>query len=465
MSNNGARTGFQPVGHSNPTLAFDPGPANDYTGAQQFLDLMRTMRPWQGESDRGRPKLELDALERAGVLSDDGYPTRIPAGYDKVTGIWNIGGALRVDDTLKVPFVLTYDGEGEVEIGGARILSQEEGRIVFVPTTAIRLHIHETDPRGTGDYVRNMQLVEQSKAPLLEAGAVFDPDFIALIDDARELRFLAWSDVNGNPVREWRDLPAMTGPNDGAGVHPAYQVRLANEVGADPWFLMPHLASESFMRTFATYVRDNLDPKLTARIEYSNEAWNFQFAQADYLQRQGIREWGVDGAEQDQYVKKATEMAQIWREVFADEPGRLKVVLAGQAASTHVTKELLTAQTWRQKEPGAWVDPTETFDEFGITTYFGRSAGVDPKPRNDIAAILRDKSIGDNYKAAADYLERYLLSKGAPDGVPGALDRVQRQADVVKPTGLDLVAYEGGNSIVTGFFPGSTRARNADVLD
>jgi hypothetical protein len=62
------------------------------------------------------------------------------------------------------------------------------------------------------------------------------------------------------------------------GVPVEYMVQLANTLNADPWFGIPHLAndllsdnpSDPYVRQFATYVRDHLNPNLKSYVEYSN---------------------------------------------------------------------------------------------------------------------------------------------------------------------------------------------------
>jgi hypothetical protein len=58
-------------------------------------------------------------------------------------------------------------------------------------------------------------------------------------------------------------------------------------VKVDPWFCMPHLADDDFVRQFAVLVKERLDPSLKVYVEYSNEVWNGQFKQAHHAMEQG----------------------------------------------------------------------------------------------------------------------------------------------------------------------------------
>ena len=73
-------------------------------------------------------------------------------------------------------------------------------------------------------------------------------------------------------------------------------VALANQTGTEPWFTMPAGADEEYIRNFATYVRDHLDPGLQVHVEYSNEMWNWAFGQTQWLGAQTKAAWGsTDG--------------------------------------------------------------------------------------------------------------------------------------------------------------------------
>jgi hypothetical protein len=69
------------------------------------------------------------------------------------------------------------------------------------------------------------------------------------------------------------------------GVPVERMVELANTLGADPWFCVPHQASDDYVRQFASLLHARLDPGLRPHIEYSNEVWNRGFAQSQWRWR------------------------------------------------------------------------------------------------------------------------------------------------------------------------------------
>ncbi len=64
-------------------------------------------------------------------------------------------------------------------------------------------------------------------------------------------------------------------------------VLLANTLGSNAWFNMPHLATDEYVRNFATLVLRALRPDVDIYVEYTNEAWGTLFAGGQYAQQQG----------------------------------------------------------------------------------------------------------------------------------------------------------------------------------
>src|SRR5690606_9369599 len=124
-------------------------------------------------------------------------------------------------------------------------------------------------------------------------------------------------------------------------------VALANQTGADPWFNMPHMATDDYMRRFAEYVRDNLDPALKAHIEFSNEVWNWQFSQAQWAEAEGKKRWGQDSKWVEFYGLRAAQMAQMWDEAFADQAStRLVKVISTQTGWLGLEEAILGTPLW-----------------------------------------------------------------------------------------------------------------------
>jgi len=113
------------------------------------------------------------------------------------------------------------------------------------------------------------------------------PDYVASLSTFRVLRFMDWQPTNSSTVREWADrtLPGRRPGKNGASYEDA--VKVANAVGADPWFCIPHEASDDFVTQFATMLKANLGSSRKVYFEYTNETWNSIFNQYAYCVAQG----------------------------------------------------------------------------------------------------------------------------------------------------------------------------------
>lgn len=435
-----------------PTLALGLGQVRDYSTQMAFLDIAKSMRPWVGQIEgQGYGAVSFDELKDMGALDANGWPTFIPEGVDSVDTVFAWYG---VDDAVSYragTYVLEYEGEGELRLNHhTEILSEEPGRIVFSVTgdQNLSFKILSTDPDRTGDYIRDISIVKEENIALHEAGAIFNPDWLEMIKDVRQLRFMDWGETNNSKMSEWSERPTLDKFTWGGESIPVeVMVRLANELGTDAWFTMPATASEDYIRQFATYVRDNLDPELTASVEFSNETWNWGFVQARDIQNKMKADWGADADGGDLFsytAKMATEMAMIWDEVFSESdnaPGLTKV-LATQTSFSGRTKLLLEASSWFEHEPDAAVAPADVFDAVAATTYFGSDVSLRADQRDALLAAIADPEID-----AFDWLAEKLMDPEFSSSIPQTLEWLRAQKDLVEAHGLDLVAYEGGQHV------------------
>jgi Ca2+-binding RTX toxin-like protein len=438
------------VGDSSPSLAFNLMRVADWGTQSPFLDIAKIMRPWTLYSANWSNPTSFSDIPD-GVLDADGWPVSLPEGGFLHT-IWSWANGPEAAAERGGVYELNYEGEGEVSLQkGVTILSSEPGRIVFETPgdEVIQMLITATDPNGVGDYIRNISIVHEDDVALHEAGAIFNPDWLALIDDAAQLRFMDWMMTNNSPNAEFSDL-SMAGRFTWAGetgVPLEIMVELANQTGADPWFTLPHNASPDMVREFATYVRDHLDVRLKATVEFSNELWNGSFQQSHVTQARAVAEWGLAADDWTGIMqfqgKLATEVAMIWDDVFGNEANaRLYKVLASQTASPFRSNQMLNPTLWAEKEPGAAVDPAVVFDALAVTSYFG--SGFINKA--DLRGLMLE-AIADPAVDAQLWLKDMLLDPAVKTSVPYMLMYMGRQSDVAESFGLDLILYEGGQHV------------------
>lgn len=190
-----------------------------------------------------------------------------------------------------------------------------------------------------------------------DTGSPFHPLFLERLRPFSVLRFMALQETNGSTIQTWADRRPADAVRQGSGpggspgepgvngMSLEYMVQLANDLDANPWFNMPHAADDDFVRRFAHYVHEHLEPGRQVHVEWANEVWNFAWgfdasrwvdAQAQLPANAGLSHWQVAGRE-------AKRDMDIWSDVFADAPGRLVRIAAGWSANEWVTNEIATA--------------------------------------------------------------------------------------------------------------------------
>ncbi|MEL6973058.1 MAG: hypothetical protein AAFO02_23030 [Bacteroidota bacterium] len=433
-------------GLTNPTLAINLSSVRDFKPGLQFLDLAQMMRPWHAIKYK-KPHsegLSINQLKNQGYLDPYGWPIKIPPGHDALRSVMNWGNN-PVDNQFKIGrYILTYKGKGEVVLNSdAKVIEAKPGKIIFDNEAGKKffLDIVSTDPDNTGDYIRDISIVKDSNWELYQSGAIFNPKWINLINDVRQIRFLDWIHANNSSVVQWSDR-AKLGSAFNFRVPLEYMVQLSNEIGAEPWFTMPHAANEDYIRNFATYVRDHADPNLPIRVEYSNEVWNWQFKQAQWVLQKSIEEWGIE-SHAAYHAKKAVETALIWNEVFGVEAeDRLIHVLGAHAINSSRSKRLLEARDWQEAEPNNFVSPSTVFDELAITNYFGGMTMRDTEKQADLLQAIKSTDVD-----AVAFLTERLRDPRYRRSLPELEIEWREHADVAHKYDLKIVAYEGGQHV------------------
>lgn len=433
-------------GLDNPLLAINLSDVRDWSPGLQFIDIMKLARPFVAVSQKkSLPWLQNQELRIRGFLDPKGWPLRIPDEYDYIQTFWQWNSLPEQADIVRGRYLLRYDGRGKIRLKGKglTVLSETPGEIWLnlEDSQTFFLRIVETDPENTGDHLRNITLVAEKNLDLHTLGAVFNPDWLRLIEDVRQIRFMNWEQTNNSSVVGWTDR-THRGDASTFTVPLEDMVQLANEIGAEPWFTLPHLADETHIRNFATYVRDYLDPRLPIRVEYSNEVWNWRFRQAKWVARQSVETWGKD-KHIAYHTKKAVETALIWDDVFGSAAEtRLVHVLGTQAVNTWRSKTMLEARQWRRHEPNTFVDPKTVFDELAITHYFGGHTMRDKLAQAELLFAIKTPEIN-----ATALLAARLRDSEYPSSLLVRAQQWREHAELAHAYGLRIVAYEGGQHV------------------
>ena len=440
---------------SNPTLSFGLSGISDWSTQMPFRDIMKYSRSWIGHEPGKWGGMTAGDLAAGGYLDADGWPMRMPPELGAIGTIWDWGGSAwdpAAAASRAGIYVLSYEGRGKLEVGGdVKVLNSRPGQMLFENLTGASMWVNiiETDPGQTGDYVRNITVARQELAVGLAAGQIFSPAWLAVVQDARELRFMDWMNTNGATSASWEDRPLVDDVRWDGGVPVEVMVTLANQTGTEPWFTMPAGADEAYIRNFATYVRDNLDPGLEVHVEYSNEMWNWAFVQTHWLSEQAKTVWQTeDGAAWLDYAAMlATRSALIWDDVFgAEAAARIDHVMGTQTANSWIAERLLAAPLWQEMDPEGYVAPSTVFDSLAVTTYFGGSTMGDEGPRVEFLAVLKTPGID-----ATAWLTGKLMDPAYGQSIPMVMEWWAANRAVADQYGLDLIAYEGGQHVLHSF--------------
>jgi len=310
------------------------GPA-DWNTELAFVDVFRMSRPWVSQRKGSRwgqgPALDLD---------EHGWVKRLETGCWAETPLCTIpNGHYPAGD-----YTVLYEGEGKLDVwNAATVVSREPGRMVIRVDPArggFFLRLMATNP---ANYVRNIRVIMPGFEKTYRQEP-FHPVFLKRWQGVACLRFMDWMHTNGSKIRTWSERPKPEDATFSAkGVALEVMIDLANRLKADPWFCIPHLADDEFVRNFAQMVRERLDPDRKVYIEYSNEVWNGQFPQSRYAGEEGMKlgfgqkPWEAAWC---YTAYRSVQIFTIWQRVFGGT-GRLVRVLPSQAANPYVSERVL----------------------------------------------------------------------------------------------------------------------------
>ena len=406
-----------------------------YSEEYAFDDISNSVRPLFAQKNGAAWAVS----DPGGVaFGADGYPTFIANNHSART-LW---------DTPKGhaggQHVLLWEGTGNIGMiltPGNDIVSSAPGRIVFnlpVAASSYSRRGFEIQSSDVNDPVRNIRIVPIGQEAAYTGGAPSNP-FRSVFHDRWSnmgaFRYMNWTKVNGSSQSNWADRPkpgdfTQAGDN---GIALETQINNANITQTQPWFTVPHLATDDFVQNMATLIRDNLDSGLAARIEFSNEVWNSAFSQTQYAISQaptiGENADGLGGLRW--YSHRSVEIFDIFENVFtsggANPAGmdRLVRVMASQAANDWVAQQVLE-----------YDDAYLKTDALAIAPYFG--GGV--QAGTDADTWLN-----------ATWPERIVMVE---QDLQTAMNNMDNHADLLNDTtdgqgnniysNIKLFAYEGG---------------------
>lgn len=393
-------------------------------------------------------------------------------------------------------FTVLYEGEGHIDYHGTvRNLKRRPGHHTFdLDEGGLFLNITEVNP---DDPIRDIRMLLpggrcaddafaycEDDAACGDARCVpfvenydeqpFHPQFLAELRPFRAFRFMDWMHTNREvaqedgvdepePIRELSEYPVRE-DKSWRPVPIDVMVDLANQIGADAWFNMPHQASDDFVRRFARRVADRLRPDLRVYVEYSNETWNTIFDQHHWVNSRGCRtlsdapreecDGDGDGAlcepdltgaarkrctlyGQRWLARRTAEVGRMWRAAFGPDADRRVVRVMGVQVGGSWWYEDVLRYEWNGEEP-----TYEAIDAIATAPYFSI-------PKAGTVDRLFARAPADGAKESRTYAMLTGTQESAHENV---LQLVRRDMNtLLEPElrHLDLLAYEAGQGLQT----------------
>jgi hypothetical protein len=349
---------------SGPATAFQVGinldAVTDYAAESPFVDAMKQSRHW------GTAATPWDL---AANVDKNGWPTQDSgvvilccitnaSGASLLTGVYTLSftGQATIGFTVGGTGTIldqTYDAAKNLTVSHVKVIATVS--IVAVSfTNTKRL---PTDSPGTG--ITGVHLVRPKIAPngtlwYTTLGQVFTDPFLKLVGQFPVIRTMGWESTNGNTVSLWltRTLTTNATQQTANGVAWEYVILLANMLKKDVWINVPAEANAAYVQALAKLMYNKLDPSLHLYIEYSNEVWNYDFAQQAYNQSAAEAEvaanpasplaWQCATYADCQYVwgarrvgEQIVKIAQIFQKVYGTRADMLRPIYATQLGQTY----------------------------------------------------------------------------------------------------------------------------------
>jgi len=340
---------------------------------------------------------------------------------------------------------LVFDGKADVTVTGStadvKIAHFDGHRTtadVVVPATSTQLFLSFRNTQG----VTNVRLLRPGYP--VDTHQIFTNQFLKAIKPYSTVRLMDYLNSNGNPLVHWSDRPTERDAQYTAGRGGPYEpmIALANASGKDLWVNVPDQADDDYVKHMATLFKTELAPGRRVYVEYSNEVWNWSFAQAtrnkeaakqeaqDPKSPLNIAVSPDDDPHNETYwafkriPERLLQIRKIWQGVYgkAKFDAAVRPVLASQIGWPFVIEEQL-----------AFIDrvdgpPSHFLYAIAGAPYYNMG-GLESK-----ADVTKDEVIAALGKSVDDYSARGL------DVYPL----------LAKKYGVKLLAYEGGVDVGQG---------------
>jgi hypothetical protein len=288
---------------------------------------------------------------------------------------------------------------------------------------------------SASDHIRRIRIYPASVTDPSSV-PVFYAAYLEGLRPFHALRFMDFVNTNGSKQVEWSARVTKTSLTQGGKYGTAwdYAIDLCNELDADGWVCVPHMASDSYIRQMATLWHDRLESGRKVYLEFSNEMWNWNFPQSEWILNNApgaadayvSSDLAAIGPAGDMHPEKDAYMMarafRIWGEVFAGQEGRVVNVATGQAGWWDNSRRILEYLKNRVHSP---------VEALAVAGYFGPT-----------------KKDHDGWIANPATATAGLMCDALYNGMEGASNKYARNsAAYAKQYGVDYLVYEGGQHL------------------
>ncbi|MDB5177518.1 MAG: hypothetical protein JWN75_1186 [Candidatus Saccharibacteria bacterium] len=280
------------------------------------------------------------------------------------------------------PFVMTWTGAGAGQIdfltSGNTVDTSVANKISFTlgdTPNNTQAQIVITDRNNPPKNIKIYPLRHQAA---FLAGSDWNPVWMNEVSQFGCLRFMDLMGTNGSRVVNYSDFAtepyfSWTNVDNGKqGLPISVIIKLVIASGVKRcWVNIPHLATEACVTSMATALRDGLaGHDVIVHYEFSNELWNFQFAQCQYAIQQAATMFPSDGEGFYRWSGRQASIAMnAIRNVYND-PTRWRGVMASFTEGPTVTLRMIDGFNLWKSQTSSTLNITDLFQELAITGYF-----------------------------------------------------------------------------------------------
>lgn len=442
---------------------------SDDMAGWMFTDVFKVSRPWEPyvrNMTTGKVSLDFDHLFPLD-LDKKGWPLHLNETTNSAGEVLRQQLDTDMLDRLNGRFprgtyTAQWDGNGTITwTGDVKVkktgMTPDGHHYALLSVKPAKLGIHmRISAMSSDDPIRDIHVWmpdykrQHFAGQIWKPGAAFSPFhplFLARLAPFHTLRFMQLSEANTSQVQNWSDrrpydfATQMTGDQSHFqnGIAPEYLIELCNELNADAWFNMPHMADDDYVRNFATTVRDQLEAGRTIEVEWSNEVWNGSsgLAPNQWIKQQLTLPENQELTFEQFVAAQQRRVFGIWSEVFAGQSDRVIRVVAGHQDDPGYTGRLLDNMNGE-------------FDAVSCAAYFGPDKVIRSKYTKSTGV---GQIVADTKRSIPEYLAFLSQHHQITHQYSEALNRP-----------IKFVAYEGGPSL-EGHYEAYQTAMNKASVD